>query len=775
MTTISVWSNSQHRSLFKKPDGYYSDSPPNRLRIMEDPNLSHYLFSDAHIDKNTDPLVWKPELQEEQAQSEDDAGSLHGLLYMLMEYERRNGKKIDADFIASGEHLKHLIYPLLGGPSAHVDIYVRNFDGQIFIRAVQKKHCPLRYENRGKICSCGKRMQEEGRSPSMTINSSYELPFWSKQVVRNGPQYMNVARAGVGEHKMVIGVEADGILASKELKGGNLKHYVELGVCKERWDLDRRLFFVWLHCFVVGIDRITIGFRDDSFKLVDVQEYRTIEILQLFETSALRNDCNSVMNWYGEILKNLSRFFKRRADDFCVYKLNVSRSLGILMAQDCTWGYDNDIRAVDDFIPGWFREWRQSLKQPHHVLGDGRIDVFEPYTLSLRNCWSASPRTSVSGTLTSVARLLQRSRDMVIESELSPWGSMIFWPPEELGYYSTNVSGELKVMDDSNLSYYYLPDADIEKHIDLSAGARKFQDEQAEAEDDTGSLHGLLQTLMEYERRKSKKVNADIIAFRGQVKRLIHCAFGGHATDVDMYVMSFDGQLFIRAARKKLEFPTSPRESWAYLAYYSGYKFERMALLDRPVAETPREVLESRGKQVVRNGPQYRTVMRTGVGEHKLVLGAEIDGIIDFREPTGDNLKHYVELKVCQKNRNFSEKLFSSWLQCFLVGINRVIIGFRDEKFVLKSVEEFSTSEIPHLLKGTEYSNVCVDAIEWYGALTKWLCELPRGPEDDFKLYRLSCSHGALRLRQLHDEDLANGDDIIPGWFREWRRSLNST
>ena len=373
---------------------------------------------------------------------------------------------------------------------------------------------------------------------------------------------------------------------------------------------------------------------------------------------------------------------------------------------------------------------------------------------------------------------------MVFESELllqRRLATTALKQPKELGYYSTNVGGELKVMDESNLSYYYLPDADIEKHIDLSAGARKFQDEQAEAEDDTGSLHGLLQTLMEYERRKSKKVNADIIAFRGQVKRLIHCAFGGHATDVDMYVMSFDGQLFIRAARKKLEFPTSPRESWAYLAYYSGYKFERMALLDRPVAETPREVLESRGKQVVRNGPQYRTVMRTGVGEHKLVLGAEIDGIIDFREPTGDNLKHYVELKVAKKVQtlkdatNFEQKLFSVWLQCFLVGINRVIIGFRDEKFVLKSVEEFSTSEIPLLLKSTGLRNACVDAIKWYGALTKWLCELPRGPEDDFKLYRLSCSRGALHLRQLHDEDLANGDDIIPGWFREWRRSLSKS
>ncbi|AGO13398.1 AaceriAFR262Cp [[Ashbya] aceris (nom. inval.)] len=379
---------------------------------------------------------------------------------------------------------------------------------------------------------------------------------------------------------------------------------------------------------------------------------------------------------------------------------------------------------------------------------------------------------------------------MVFESQLflrSRLTTTALKQPREVGYYSSNAGGEYKIQDDVNLSYYYLPDADIEKQIDLSAGVRKFQDEQAESGHDTGSLQGLLQTLLEYEQRKGKKVHADIVTFRGQMKQLIYCAFGGQPADVDMYVMSFDGQLFIRSTRKKLAHPSAARDSWPYRAYYSGYKFESIAFLDRPVAETPREVLEKRSKQVVSNSAQYITVVKTGVGNHKLVLGAEVDGIFDFREPASDNLKHYVELKVAKgvqsynDARNFERKLFAAWLQCFLVGINRVIFGYRDDNFILRSVEEFSTSEIPLLLKNNpQLRNACVDAIKWYGALTKWLCELPRGPEDDFKVYKLSCANNHLKLSQLdatHEDydGLVNGDDFIPASFREWRRSLNST
>ncbi|CDO92599.1 unnamed protein product [Kluyveromyces dobzhanskii CBS 2104] len=362
--------------------------------------------------------------------------------------------------------------------------------------------------------------------------------------------------------------------------------------------------------------------------------------------------------------------------------------------------------------------------------------------------------------------------------------------PKELGHYSRTQDNEFLVNDDSRLAYYYLPDTDLDKRLDLLSGIKKFKECNTEEVDST-TLHGLLSTLEEYERRKGKKTKVDIITFRGIIRKLISSAFDTPQFNlVNFRVVCFDGQLFIKEIKADVSETgiNSNRESLQAKAYYSGYKFEALATLSQPLPLVPRTTLEKRPKKIINNGDQFISMVRTGIGKCKILIGAEVDCIFDFKEDAGDNLKHYAELKsttmvnTIADSHKFERKLFRTWLQCFLVGINRIIYGFRDDNFMLRTVEEFTTSEIPVVLKNNnpQMQTACVDAIKWYGAFTEWLlASIPR-PEDDIdtiKAYKLIFENNHLKLTEIEPEDeeykgLVEGEEVISNSFKEWRRSL---
>lgn len=355
--------------------------------------------------------------------------------------------------------------------------------------------------------------------------------------------------------------------------------------------------------------------------------------------------------------------------------------------------------------------------------------------------------------------------------------------PKEITYYSRTEDDQFLVEDDMNLQYYYLPDAEVEKRLDLTSGIKKMKDTAATFKDQ-GTMEGLLNAIKGYEQRKNKRVKADIVTYRGIMRKLICAAFDNSSFNpVDLRIVSFDGQLFIKDVSTKEPAP-SPASA-AQLAWYSGYKFETLATLPMPLPLVSRSMLEKRPKKLVNTGEEYISVVRTGVGNVKVVLGAEVDCIFDFKEEGKDNLKHYAELK-CTADvtspadaRKFERKIFRTWLQCFLVGIPRIIYGFRDQNNVLKTVEEYSTTEVPILLKSNNpaMNTACLDAIKWYGTLTDWLInKIPRD-SDTIKAYRLVYENNHLRLTEIQETDeeyqgLVLGEQILSDEFKSWRKSL---
>lgn len=96
----------------------------------------------------------------------------------------------------------------------------------------------------------------------------------------------------------------------------------------------------------------------------------------------------------------------------------------------------------------------------------------------------------------------------------------------------------------------------------------------------------------------------------------------------------------------------------------TGYKFESLSTLPRPWGECSRDTIENRDKELVNNNIQYGSVTRTGIGTTSLILGGEVDCVLDSMPDDPDVQPHWVELKTSIEGRKDVQK----WVSLFPVG-----------------------------------------------------------------------------------------------------------
>ncbi|KAI9850126.1 MAG: decapping endonuclease targeting mRNA [Thelocarpon superellum] len=159
-----------------------------------------------------------------------------------------------------------------------------------------------------------------------------------------------------------------------------------------------------------------------------------------------------------------------------------------------------------------------------------------------------------------------------------------------------------------------------------------------------------------------------------------------------------------------------------------GYKFETLSLLPNTWAATPREVIDGREDEVVSNHAQYCSVVRTGIGKAKMIIGGEVDAVWDSKPESKDEPINWVELKTSEEISNdrdmlkFERKLLKFWIQSFLLGVPKIIVGFRSRSGILQRLEELETKNIPSNVKrkgkGTWDGNLCIN---FTAAFMDWL------------------------------------------------------
>ena len=216
---------------------------------------------------------------------------------------------------------------------------------------------------------------------------------------------------------------------------------------------------------------------------------------------------------------------------------------------------------------------------------------------------------------------------------------------------------------------------------------------------------------MHHEKKTGARVLADIICFRGMMTKIMSAPFA-RFNQFEMRATRFQNTIFIeedhaaKLAAREAQRGQQQRQGMSHdLMAYWGYKFEALSLIPKSWDATPREYIESRESHVVSNHAQYCSIVRTGIGSTSIVLGGEVDAVWDQRPEDPDQSINWVELKTHkllespQDKITFERKLYKMWVQSFLLGVPKIIIGFRSKDGILQYVQEFKTHEIPGDIK----------------------------------------------------------------------------
>lgn len=352
--------------------------------------------------------------------------------------------------------------------------------------------------------------------------------------------------------------------------------------------------------------------------------------------------------------------------------------------------------------------------------------------------------------------------------------------PQEVVHFSYDDDHKYKE-DASGINYYCPP----QLGSDLKEGYDTFR----RYEDKTDPhLDSLLRAVMSKEKKTGKIEEADFVTWRGMMTKIMTAPFDMFA-EFSMFATLRDGTIYIeedfpaRAAQLAQE-ATRPPPKWQdpnmpdhKMMTYWGYKFETLSLLPTPPPQTPKEIITARPKAPVSNYAQHCSIVRTGFGPHTLLLGGEVDGLSAPKPPSPSEPVPWIELKTAESlppnpsNRDilkFERKLLKFWAQSFLLGVPRIIVGWRSKMGILTGVQELETNKIPGMVRrGTQCwdGNTCIN---FAAAFLGWLKSVVT---EDGKVYRLKLEKKAGVVEVGEVRDAAGG--IVSKEFEEWRRELN--
>lgn len=294
-----------------------------------------------------------------------------------------------------------------------------------------------------------------------------------------------------------------------------------------------------------------------------------------------------------------------------------------------------------------------------------------------------------------------------------------YWEPEELGTYSL-VGGEgAYAKGNIHGRYLLMPERPDDLYWDLDEGYAdvvRLDRNQIPVMDTT--LQWILDNKATFrdaidEMNTSRRLSSDGGAPRAFVCRRggLHTAFctpydirsdwmiGATRHQGVIYMRAFDTEAWV--AQYKARGINSSRDH----STFWGHNFEQHITSERPGPG----MAPATGAPVVER-ESLQAVARSRLGKHNIIICGEVDAVDNEATASrgGGGSRHdrsmakYVELKTRiiprddQQEKKFRRyKLWNWWSQSYLMGLKRVICGFRDEKGVVRYLKEFNVDTMP--------------------------------------------------------------------------------
>jgi RAT1-interacting protein len=248
----------------------------------------------------------------------------------------------------------------------------------------------------------------------------------------------------------------------------------------------------------------------------------------------------------------------------------------------------------------------------------------------------------------------------------------------------------------------------------------------------------------------------------------------------EMNATAFQGTIFIEESHtKKLESradqnnraPSRGNMSQDLMSFW-GYKFETLSLMPTPWPETSREYLEAREEEVVSNYAQYCSIVRTGFGKSKVIIGGEVDAVEAFKPEDSKEPVKWVELKTTAEITNdrelvkYERKLLKFWAQSFLLGVPKIVVGYRSQQGILQRLEEIETQTIPDRIAHGKRLWDGQTCINFTSSFLDWIKTVVVGEGT----WRIQKRQKVPYLEVFKVEETGTGD-ILSERFLAWRQS----
>ncbi|KAJ5092268.1 decapping endonuclease targeting mRNA [Penicillium alfredii] len=357
--------------------------------------------------------------------------------------------------------------------------------------------------------------------------------------------------------------------------------------------------------------------------------------------------------------------------------------------------------------------------------------------------------------------------------------------PREIACFSYDDDHRFS-LGESSLRYYYPPSLPA----DLNLGYNTFQ-KLNDAPDE--HLDALLETIIALEKDTQKRCEADIVTWRGMMTKILTAPFDmmngfemnatrfqvgrsplcAHPLTIHLTNIFIEEDNVYKNEQKELQRNQRmpPGMASQEMMMYWGYKFETLSVLREPWDSSSREEIENRPNEVVNNGAQYCSVARTGIGNVRMILGGEVDAVWDCKPERKEDPVHWVELKTSAEIRNdrdmlkYERKLLKFWAQSFLLGVPKIIVGFRDPQGIVHRLEELDTASLPgkvkKLGKGTWDGNICIN---FAASFLEWLKQTIQ--QDG--TWRIRKREKSPVIEVFQTEEQGHGD-ILSSTFKSWR------
>ncbi|KIO26316.1 hypothetical protein M407DRAFT_24403 [Tulasnella calospora MUT 4182] len=308
------------------------------------------------------------------------------------------------------------------------------------------------------------------------------------------------------------------------------------------------------------------------------------------------------------------------------------------------------------------------------------------------------------------------------------------------------------------------------KNPPLNAPLDRDYDKWIKRPEERGRLDGLLRAL----RRKAVRpeaARADVVTWRGVMTKIITAPYENRE-GWDLNAMFVNNCLYIEEhstdARLQEKENMTPQHR---LASYYGYAFESYCTTDRPLPPDIPPQGDGWGGPVDTN-VQWCTVVKTKLGNLRIIMGAEVDCV---RETFTGQPDTFVELKTSQVIRNqrddqrFRSKMLKYWAQSYLLGIPEVVVGFRTQEGRIANVQSFPTLDFTKMARerGEWDGGVCLEfGFEFLTHILRYTRFAQKHTKDTI-VWRISFKPGSgVTIKQV-DFDTPAYDEVVNGEDRE--------